>query len=72
MKVFLWHRVDQASYNYHTEGGVVVFAETEARARELANAEEGCAIDVSESPDDVRDVTGGDEVVYVMCDAGCC
>ena len=72
MKVFVWQRVGKCSDNYHEEGGVVVFAATEDRARELANAESGCAIRPDEAPDDVRDVTGGNERVFIMPDAGCC
>ena len=72
MKVFVWARVGKCSDNYHEDGGVVVFAETEQRAREIANGEEGCAIREDEHPDDVRDVVGGDEAVFIMPDAGCC
>lgn len=72
MKVFVWHEVIQCSDSYHSEGGVVVFAETEQRARELANAEPGCSIQPDEQPDEVRDVAGGSERVYIMPDAGCC
>lgn len=72
MKVFVWGRVGVCSDNYHSEGGVVVFADSEDRARQLANLEGGCAISEEEMPDDVRDVTGGDERVFIMPDAGCC
>ncbi len=34
MKVFVWADVSRCSYSYHSGGGVVVFAETEQRARE--------------------------------------
>ena len=72
MKVFVWHKVDECSSNYHCEGGVVVFAENEARAREIANAVPGCAIKESEAPDEVRDCADGDERVFIMPNAGCC
>jgi hypothetical protein len=72
MKVFIWHRIDQCSDNYHTEGGVVVFAADEARARELANAREGCEIKPKEVPSEVRECDGDDERVFIMPDAGCC
>ena len=72
MKVFVWQRVDRCSDNYHPSGGVVVFAESEDRARELAQAHPGCAIKADEKPDAVRQVNGGDEAVYIMPDAGCC
>ena len=72
MKVFVWKRIGNATDNYHSEGGLVVFAETEERARELANAEIGCALKPEEVPADVRDVAGGEEKVFIMPDAGCC
>ena len=71
MKVFVWEYVAKCSSSYHESGGVVVFAKDEARARELANAVGGCNIAPNESPDDVRD-TDGEEQVYVFPDAGCC
>lgn len=72
MKVFVWHQIDKCSSNYHEDGGVVVFAESEARAREIANARGGCAIRDDETPDEVRDVLGGGEAVFIMPNAGCC
>ena len=72
MKVFVWQCVSQCSCNYHSGGGVVVFAKDEARARELANEDGHCDIRKKEMPDDVRDVVDGEEAVYIMPDAGCC
>ena len=74
MKVFVWERVQECSGYYHSQGGVVVFAANEKRARELANSREGCNIQPDEHPEDVRLVLGGDEdeAVYIMPDAGCC
>ena len=72
MRVFVWNRIDKATANYHSEGGLVVFAGTEERARELANAERDCELKAEELPDDVREVMGGVECVYIMPDAGCC
>lgn len=72
MKVFVWQNVRKVSENYHEGGGVVVFAEDEAAARALANAVFGCALSDDETPDDVRDVIGGEPRVYIMPDAGCC
>lgn len=70
MNVYVWKRIDQAADRYHEEGGVVVFAETLARAVELA-AEQGALIRANEIPDEVRE-TFGKEAVYIMPDAGCC
>lgn len=72
MKVFVWHGVENCSDNYHSDGGVVVFAENEERARELANSESGCSIKDEEMPDEVREVFGGGERVFIMPNAGCC
>jgi hypothetical protein len=72
MKVFIWERVRECSECFHSEGGVVVFAETEERARELANREDGCAIQPEELPDEIREVITGDEKVYIIPDTGCC
>lgn len=71
MKVFIWN-VSKCSDNYHSSGGVVVFAETEERARELANNEPGCEIEPDEMPHHVREVIGGEEYVDIFPDAGCC
>ena len=71
MKVFVWERIERCTKSWHSEGGVVVFAADEARARELAN--EGVAeIQEGEKPDEVRDCADGPERVFYMPDAGCC
>ena len=71
MKVFVWHSISYASNNYHSGGGVVVFAETEERAREIANAADGCKIGEEEKPDEARECAG-EEKLYIMPDSGCC
>lgn len=71
MKVFVWTRINELTSNYHSGGGLIVFAATEERARELAVAE-GVTFSESDAPDDVRVVEGGLEMVYVMPNAGCC
>jgi len=72
MKVFVWERIEKCSDSYHPEGGVVVFAETEERARLIAKEKTDCEISINEKPDDIREVLGGEEKVYIMPDAGCC
>jgi len=72
MKVFVWQSVGKCSDYWHCGGGVVVFAETQERARNLANSKSGCSIKPDEQPDEVRDVLGGEEFVFIMPDAGCC
>lgn len=76
MMVFIWKSVNQCTNNYHSGGGVVVFADDIIRARELANNIPGCNISEYEEPNDVRYVVGisghDGEIVYIMPDAGCC
>jgi hypothetical protein len=74
MNVYIWKRIDQATTNYHSEGGVVAIAATEERARQLAEAsEEGCRFGENEKPDVVQAVAdGAPEFVYIFQDAGCC
>lgn len=79
MKVFVWQRIKQCTSSYHPEGGVVVFAETEERARQLVGEyvepyddKPRCVIGPDEKPDEVREVIGGDEKIFIMPDAGCC
>jgi len=72
MKVFIWESVSAVSSNYHSEGGLVVFAETEERAREIANAESDIELEDKEMPNSIREVVGGDEAVFTFPDAGCC
>lgn len=72
MKVFIWDRVENCSPSYHPEGGVVVFAETEARAREVANAIKGCNIFPEEMPREAIDCAAVAERCYIFPDAGCC
>jgi hypothetical protein len=70
MKVFIWY-VDKCSDNYHSDGGVIVFANTEERAREIANDKDGCEIRDDEMPEDVREASG-EERVFIFPNAGCC
>jgi hypothetical protein len=74
MKIFVWHRVKNCTTNYHTEGGVVVIAGTEERAREVAGRAD-CVIAEAEKPDYVADLLHGEsdgEKLFLMPDAGCC
>lgn len=71
MKVFVWDSIAMLTDNYHSGGGLVIFAETEERAYELGR-ENGVTFNQSDTPCDVRVVEGGSEIVYVMPDAGCC
>jgi hypothetical protein len=71
MKVFVWQYVSELTDNYHSGGGLIVFADNVERAKELAEAQ-GVTFSESELPDVVRNVDGEEEMVFVMPDAGCC
>jgi len=73
MKVFVWKRIASCTANWHKEGGIVVFAETEERARKIAISKKySCEILEHEKPDEIREVVGGEEKVYRFQDTGCC
>jgi len=72
VNVYIWERVEFATSNYHTEGGVVIFADSLDEARTLANAVEGCEIKETEQPNEVRPCATGEKKVFIMPDAGCC
>lgn len=72
MNVYIWNNVEQASGNSHSDGGVVVFADSLEEARTIANAEEGCSITDEEQPDETRPCADGEKRVFIMPNAGCC
>jgi hypothetical protein len=76
MKIFIWQRVKKCSAFYHPEGGVVVIAGCEQRAREISkNLDEygdGCDIDPLEKPTFVCECSAKEEKVFTFPDAGCC
>ncbi len=81
MTMFLWRYLPCVSTNWHSGGGLVVFARDEARARELANEHikarfgeydgEYEPIPDDAKADDVRSCEGA-EAVWTFPDAGCC
>ena len=72
MKVFIWEYVEEATGHYHSTGGVVVIAETEDRAYELAK-EQGVKFKETEVPTLSLDLLHvNEERVFVFPDAGCC
>lgn len=73
--LYVWNRVENATSNYHSEGGIIVIAKDLARAREMiaeATADvEGPCEALTIAPDFQRDC-GGDEYIAIHPDAGCC
>lgn len=72
MKIFIWENVEQLTCREHCDGGLVVIAENEERARELANEDKYCELQAEKKPDYVLEVVGGEEKVFIFQDAGCC
>lgn len=72
MKVFIWENIEEVSGRYHSNGGLVVIADNEVRAREIANIVPGCYVHPEETPNYIRDVSDGEEKVFIFPDAGCC
>ena len=72
MYIFIWKKVDQCSNNYHSTGGVVVIAEDQQKARELANQQTGCSIRDDEIPDYCCEIVTQQARVFIFPNAGCC
>lgn len=72
MKIFIFEDVEKCSDNYHEGGGVVVIADDEDRARDVANSIHGCHIQPDEKPVASYDVATDEEKVFIFPDAGCC
>jgi len=81
MKMFLWKYLSCVTRNYHPEGGLVIFAESLARAKELADATDDFDCDVIldvdsdgviKKPDIICETDATEERVIAFRDAGCC
>ena len=86
MKMYLWRYIINCTDNYHSGGGVLVFANSlesaKAKFKKYANKvfsdswtkNDYCIAD-DESPDLVLTITGAklpEPDVYIFQDAGCC
>lgn len=72
MKIFIWKYIAQVSHAYHSSGGLVVIAENEARAREIANLTDEVNLQPHESVSCVFNIEAEEEDVIVFPNAGCC
>ena len=86
MKMYLWDYIRHCTDNYHSEGGVVVFANSQDEARikfkEYATkvfsnswSKAECYIEDDELPELILTITGAeplDKDVYIFPNAGCC
>lgn len=73
MKIFIWERVENATSNYHSGGGVVVVAETLEQAMSMAE-EHGVRFgDEYDTAPIALELSDEQEPrVFVFPDAGCC
>jgi len=72
MKVFVWEELDNVSPNYHSEGGLLVVAESLSAAIVLAESKDFVVVGETE-PDYVYETTDDAEPrVLVFPNAGCC
>lgn len=79
MKAYLWHEIENVSWNYHEEGSVLIEAETLKRAREIAffkdpfNDDKLTSMEgIEREPDRIFDSDAKEEKVWVFPNAGCC
>lgn len=73
MKIFIWERVDNATDNYHSGGGVMVIAENIEHAMKLAEEEGVTFSSKYDSPYIEYELQGDNEPnVIIFPDAGCC
>jgi hypothetical protein len=70
MKLFLWDRLDKVSGNYHTEGGLVIIANSLEGAKILASSDEKIVID--REPTLTLNTDATEPQVFVFENAGCC
>jgi hypothetical protein len=82
MKIFIWSNLMKVSRRYHSEGGLVVVAESLEAAREIIREQVDAPKDVhskaldcdakTTEPDEVFDVGEAKEYFCVFPNAGCC
>lgn len=75
MKVFILERVEKLTYNYHSEGGLVVIAKDLESAKVLVSSDEDIQSTNEEwSSAKVYDLKDENAVAtyYIFPDAGCC
>lgn len=72
MKVFIWERVSGVTERYHDDAGIVIFANTLKRAKELLYIDRDKKVDI-DLPNYEFEVNGTEEEkVIIFPDAGCC
>lgn len=80
MKLFVWNDADAVSANYHSNGGLVVIAESFERAREMIaeatkkkpySQPDAICEALTIAPDLIRECEGP-EYIAVHPNAGCC
>lgn len=78
MKLFIWKRANETTDSYHSEAGVVVFADSLQDARDILGEKiqsDGIKKEsevFSKAPDIEIEVSEITKSFYIFPDAGCC
>lgn len=74
MKIFILERIDQVSYSYHSEGGLVIIAKDLEQAKEIIKEDENIKPTKEEWDSaivyELKDIEKPG--YYTFPDAGCC
>ena len=71
MKIYIWKRLNNVSSNFHSDGGLVIIAESLEKAKELVSQDK--YIVINEEPDIVLEIEDSAVPEYIVFpDAGCC
>lgn len=72
-KIFIFQRLNQVSYNYHSEGGLVIIADDKEDAIRLIADDKDIQITEKEwEKVCIYETTSEEKRYWVMPDAGCC
>lgn len=74
MKLFVFKRIEQASGNFHPEGGLVVIAESREDILEVVSSDEYISLTSNEISEAIEFelMDNMPSQVFVFPDAGCC
>lgn len=72
MNAYVWERLDNVTYNYHSQAGLLIIARTIEHAQELVDNEvrKGLVLPVPDRT--IKCADHEDPCVFVFPDSGCC
>ena len=71
MKIFIWENINKLTDNWHSEGGLVVIAQSLLRAKKLAQ-EKGVIFGKKNDKLISYQIIAKEEKVFIFPNAGCC